>query len=125
MFALGIPMLGGLAGLGAMIFCLVFPHLRRFALAALVSPFAASVVFFIGTLIIADMQLAADPGSVFTLKGYEHGPTTFDIWLYFGSPVVTFLVSIPLFVKVQQFAWRLLRPAQSLPKGTHSGLNGG
>jgi hypothetical protein len=110
MFALGIPILGCIVGVGGMTICLIFPGLRRFALAALASPFAASVVFFFGTLIVADMDLAAEHGSGYTLKGYEHGPTTFDYWLYFGSPTLTFLASFPLLVKVQQFAGRLFRP---------------
>jgi hypothetical protein len=115
-FALGIPVIGGLVGVGGMTICLIFPGLRRFALAALVSAFAASVVFFFGTLIVADINLAAEHGSGFTLKGYEHGPTTLGIWLYFGSPIVTFLLSVPLLMKVQQFTGRFFLPTRSFPK---------
>jgi hypothetical protein len=71
-------MIGRLVGVGGITICLIFPSLRCFALAALISPFAASVVFFIGTLIIADMDVAAEHGSGFTLKGSDHGPTTLD-----------------------------------------------
>jgi hypothetical protein len=46
MFALGIPIIGGLVGVGGLTVCLSFPGLKRFAVAALASPFAASVVFF-------------------------------------------------------------------------------
>jgi hypothetical protein len=105
--------------------CLNLPCLKRFTLAALLSPFAASVVSFFGALIIADMDLAAEHGSGFTLKGYEHGPTTVDIWLYFGSPTVTFLFSVPLLVKVQQFTGRFFRPTRSFPKRQPTHLNKG
>jgi hypothetical protein len=84
MFALGIPIFGGLAGFGAMTICLIFPGLERFAAAALVSPFAASVVFLFGTLIIADMHPGAEYGSAYTPTGRAHDPTTLETWLYLG-----------------------------------------
>ena len=60
---------GALVGLGLFLKCVATPNLRRFTLAALVSPFASSLVFILGSFILADMNPAAEYGSAYLLTG--------------------------------------------------------
>ena len=53
MDGIGVPIVGALAGVVLFLVCATTPDLRRFALAALVSPFTSSVVF-IACEVLAD-----------------------------------------------------------------------
>ena len=114
MDGLGIPILGGLIGFVALMVCTSDPRFRRFALAAIISPLAASLVFVIGSFLLADMNLAREYGAQYTPTGKEHDPTTFDTCLWLGSTVVTFFLSAFVCVWAQRI-WagitKRLRPA--------------
>lgn len=108
MDGLGIPILGGLVGFAALLVCLSHPTFRRYALAALVSPTAASVV--------ADMNPAVEYGAQYIPTGREHNPTTLNYCAWLGSTMLTFLVRAGVCFKVQQAGAGILRrihPAQS------------
>lgn len=123
MDGLGIPLLGGLISVVLLMGCLDVPRFKRFALAALISPFATSVVFLIGLFIIADMNPAAEYGAHYTPTGNEHDPTAFDYLLWLGSAALTLLLSGLICVKVQR-VWSVFmqhhRPAPPLPRGGNS-----
>ena len=109
MDGLGIPILGGLASLFAFLVCLLVRRLRRYSLAALVSPFASSLAFLVGMFVLADMNPAAEYGPSYTPTGQEHNPTTGQIVFWLGSVAVTFLVSGFLGIKIQQILHKVLR----------------
>jgi hypothetical protein len=106
MDGLGIPILGGLVSMGTFLLCLAVSRFRRFALAALVSPFASSLVFLVGMFIIADMNPAVEYGSDYIPNGHERDATKVDIALWLSSVGVTFMTSAFVCFKAQQFLFR-------------------
>jgi hypothetical protein len=109
-FGPGIPLLGGFIGFSMMVMCLLVPQLRKFALAAFVAPLAASIVCFVGLLILADMNLAAEYGSAYIPTGREHNPTHSEMALWLGASFATLIVSAIVSWKVQQIIVHLVRP---------------
>jgi hypothetical protein len=109
MDGLGIPILGGLVSLLAFFVCLLVRRLRRYALAALVSPFTASIVFLIGMFLVADMNPAVEYGPSYTPTGREHNPTTGHLVFWLLSVVVAFLVSGFAGMKAQQILHKMAR----------------
>lgn len=99
----GILILGGLIGFAALVFCFGNPRCKRFALAGLVSPIAASLVFLIGLFVLADMNPATGIGAQYVFTGKEQDPTTFDNTFWLGSTAATFLLCGFACVKVQEF----------------------
>jgi len=90
-------------GFAALLFCLSEPRFKRFALAVLVSPLAASMVFLIGLFVLADMNPAAEYGAEYIPTGKEHDPTALDNALWLGSTAATFLFCGFACIKVQKF----------------------
>ncbi len=97
-----IPIVGALAGVGLFAICLVIARLRKFALAALLSPFITSVVLLMGVFILADMNPAREYGNAYIPNGHEHNPTGIDYVLLWLSTVGAFLLSGYIAFKVQQ-----------------------
>src|SRR5580698_7154819 len=56
MDGIGIPILGAVDSLVLLLLCLAVPRLRSLSLAALTSPFIASIVLLLGGFILADMN---------------------------------------------------------------------
>ncbi len=109
MDGLGILILGGLASLFAFFVCLLMARLRRYALAALISPFASSIVFLIGMFLLADMNPAAEYRSSYIPVAREHNATAGHILLWLLSVVVTFFVSGFIGVKAQRILHKMAR----------------
>jgi hypothetical protein len=109
MDGLGIPILGGLASLFAFFVCLLVTHLRRYALAALVSPFMASVAFLIGMFLLADMNPSVEYGPSYIPNRREYNPATGHLVFWLLSVVVIFLVSGFVGIKVQQILHKMAR----------------
>ena len=109
MDGLGIPIFGGFIGLVALLVCSSNPRLKRFALAACVSPFIASIVFLIGLFIIADMNPAVEYGAQYTPTGREHDPTALNYGAWLGSTILTFSVSAIVCFRAQQIGAGILR----------------
>jgi hypothetical protein len=97
-----IPIVGGLTGVGLFAVCLVIARLRKFALAALLTPFVTSVVLLLGGFILADMNPAREYGKAYILTGHEHDPTGIDYTLLGLCTVGAFLLSGYIAFKVQQ-----------------------
>lgn len=84
--------------------CLIFGKiqpLRRFALAALISPFLSSIVLLFGSWILSDMNPCVEFGSSCVPPG-GHNPTRLDVGLWLLSVGVTFLLSAFVCLKVQR-----------------------
>lgn len=116
MDGIAVPILGALVGAWLFIECLVTHRFRRFAFAALVSPFAASLAFILGSFILADMNPAREYGASYVLTGNEHDSTKTDVLLWLLSVPLTFLVSGFICFKLQQLGGGLLqriRPRRS------------
>jgi hypothetical protein len=86
------------------IVCLIFRgnrRLRRFALAALISPFVSSVVFLFGSWILADMSPCAEQAySCVSPSG--HAATRMDVGIWLFSVLTTLLLSTLICVKLQK-----------------------
>jgi hypothetical protein len=97
-----IPIVGALTGVGLFAICLVIARLRKFALAALLSPFITSVVLLMGVFILADMNPAREYGNGYIPNGHEHDPTGIDYVLLWLSTIGVFLLSGYIAFKAQQ-----------------------
>jgi hypothetical protein len=97
-----IPIVGALVGVGLFAICVVIARLRRFALAALLSPFLTSVVLLLGAFILADMNPVHEYGNAYIPNGREHNPTKIDYVLLWLATVGAFLLSGYIAFKVQQ-----------------------
>ena len=84
--------------------CMGTPKLRRYALAAFVSPIAASLVCLIGLFYLADMNPANEYGASYVPTGKEHDPTNTDFLLWLVSTALTFLATALICIKVQKAA---------------------
>ena len=113
MDGIGVPLLGAAVGFAAVIVCLNVPRLRRFALAALISPFVASLVFLVGLFMLADMNPAIEYGTQYTPTGREHDPTMFNNVLWLGSTGMTFVLSGVVCLKAQQIGVRIIQRVRS------------
>ena len=108
-----IPIVGVLLSLVLGFVRLVVPRLRRFLLAALVSPFLSSVVFLLGAFVLADMNPARDYGAAHILTGREHNPTRLDYGLWLLAVMTTFLIGSALAYRAQRLSVRMLQKALS------------
>jgi hypothetical protein len=123
MDGIGIPILGGIIGFAALVFCLSTPRFKRFALAAFVSPLAASTVFLIGLFVLADMNPALEYGAHYIPTGRQHDPTALDNALWLASTAATFLFCGLACVKAQKFWGKLVEriwTGRTLPGGTNN-----
>jgi hypothetical protein len=114
MDGIGLPIAAFL--LGSLI-CLIFGKiraLRRFALAALVSPVLSSIVFLFGSWILSDTNPCAEYGSSCIVPGGHHA-TRLDVSLWLLSAAVTCLLSALLCLKVQT----ALEPREGAIRGLH------
>lgn len=109
MDGIGIPILGALVAGCLFLLCVAVPRLRPYAFAALVSPFAASVVFILGAFVLADMNPAQEYGSEYIPNGTEHDPTKLDIAIWLLSVIATLAVSAVVCIRLQQLAIEALR----------------
>jgi hypothetical protein len=101
MDGIGLPVAAILLG---SLLCLIFGKirpLRRFALAALVSPFLSSIVFLFGSWILSDMNPCAEYGSSCVPPG-GHDATRLDVSLWLLSVALAFLLSALVCLKVQK-----------------------
>lgn len=99
MDGIGLPIFGLFFGGVLFCICVGVPVLRRFALAALVSPFVSSVVFLFGSWILSDMNPGAEYG--YKPQGGEHDPTRLDVILWLACVAATFLLSAVGCFKIQ------------------------
>jgi hypothetical protein len=104
MEGIGIPILGAFVAGFLFLVCVVVPTLRPYALAALVSPFAASIVFMVGAFILADMNPAREYGSEYVPKGTELDRTKVHVVLWLLSVIATLTVSAVVCVRLQREA---------------------
>jgi hypothetical protein len=109
MDGIGIPIAGAVVSLALFLVCRGTPRLKRFALAALVAPFASSVVFMVGSFILADMNPAVEYGSSYIPTGNEHDPTKGDVLLWLASVAATFFLSAFVCLKIQGLFASILR----------------
>jgi hypothetical protein len=116
MDGIGVPIAGALLGVVLLLACLTAPKLRRFALAALVSPFLSSIVFIAGSFVLSDMNPAAEYGSSYVPTRREHDPTKGEVALWIASVVATFLLSAFVCVNLQRVSlWIVQRIGFSRP----------
>jgi hypothetical protein len=101
-----IPIAGVFVGVVLFILCLALARLRKFALAALLSPFITSVVLLLGVFILADMNPAREYGHAYIPNG--HDPTRIDSVLLWLATVGAFLLSGYIAFKAQQIIFGLL-----------------
>jgi tetrahydromethanopterin S-methyltransferase subunit D len=101
MDGIGLPILAFVFGVVLCLICGTIPPLRRFALAAFVSPAVSSVVFLFGSWILADMNPCAEYGSSCIPNG-GHDPTRLDVSLWLLSVAVAFVLSTVVCFKIQQ-----------------------
>jgi hypothetical protein len=104
MDGIGIVILGAIIAFCLFLLCIGVPKLRRYAFAALVSPFVASVVFLIGSFVLADMNPALECGSEYVPNGTERDPTNMDVALWLLSVIATLAVSAVVCVGLQRLA---------------------
>jgi hypothetical protein len=100
MDGLGILILGLLLSVALLVVSMAVPRWRRFALAAAISPFAASIVFLIGMFILADLSPGAEYG--IAPRGNERDPTRAELLLWLTSVLVTFVLSGVICVRLQR-----------------------
>jgi hypothetical protein len=108
MDGIGIPILGALVSLVLFVLCLAVPRLRYLSLAALASPFSASMVLLLGGFILADMNPAREYGAAYIPSGKEHDPTRLDLLLLFLSVGGAFIVTGYVGFAIQKVAGRIL-----------------
>jgi hypothetical protein len=102
MDGIGLPIIGFLLGTIFSLICWQVPPLRRFALAALVSPVVSSVVFLFGSWILSDMNPCVEYGYSCIPKG-GHDPTGLDTALWLICVAVAFFLNGAICFKVQKF----------------------
>jgi hypothetical protein len=107
---IGVPIAGALVSLVLFFVCRGTTRLRRFSLAALVSPFASSVLI-LGSFILADTNPAIEHGSPYVPTGNEHDPTNGEVFFWLVSVAATFLLSAFVCLKVQKLLTGILRRA--------------
>ncbi len=114
-----LPILGALVS-GVLAFgCLIVRRLRRFLLAALVSPFLSSVVLLLGGFILQDMNPAREYGAAYIPTGREHDPTSWDHVFCWSATIVSFAASAVLAYGAQRLGLKLLQDATAdRPFGT-------
>ena len=104
MDGLGIPIIGVMAGFLLSLVCSSIDRLRRFTLAALVSPFIASVVFILGAwIIVDDRDHDGEP-----IAQHENEPPSPNaaIALWLGTIGTSFVVSSVICNKLQRILRR-------------------
>ncbi len=109
MEGIGIPILGALVAGCLFLLCVAVPRLRPYSFAALVSPFAASIVFIGGAFVLVDMNPAQEYGSEYIPNGTEHDSTKIDIAIWLLSVIATLAVSVVVCVPLQQLASEALQ----------------
>jgi hypothetical protein len=101
MDGIGLPIAALLLGALLSWICETIRLFRRFRLAALVSPFLASVVFLFGSWIVSDMNPCAEYDLSCVPPG-GHDATGEDVSLWLLSVAATFLLSALICVRVQK-----------------------
>ncbi len=102
MDGIGTPIVGFLVGIVLFSICMDRPRFRGLAFAALISPFASSLVFILGSFILADMNPAIEYGPSYVPNGTEHDPTRGEVLLWLAAMVTTFLLSAFVCFRTQQ-----------------------
>ena len=101
MDGIGLPIAAVLLGSLLCLLCGSFRPLRRFALAALVSPFLSSIVFLFGSWVLSDMNPCAEFGSSCIPPG-GHDATRLDVSLWLLSVAAVFLLSTFACLRIQK-----------------------
>ena len=122
MDGLGIIILGALFAPISFLICLVIPRMRLYALAGLVSPFIASIVFLLGLFTLADMNPAIEYGSEYTPNGTEHDPNFFAAAVVLIVVAAAFAVSSIVCNTIQHMAIEAIRDLWKNPGPTRIDL---
>ncbi|MBY0507185.1 MAG: hypothetical protein K2X03_24940 [Bryobacteraceae bacterium] len=114
--------MGALLGMCLFLIFVVVPRIRAYAFAALVAPFATSIVFLIGALIFADMNPANEYGPSYVPNGTERDPTNIEVGLWLLAVILTLAFSVVVGVRLQRMATEMFQNFWKKPSLTRLDL---